>query len=268
MVNKVAAKKISIRFEQVGKESFKDKLESLSELLRTRFPTYEKPQVQSVSINMANPHVPVVDNDGGAVELHMVSANNQHALLIGNQGFDYLVRDYIDYQTQKEMFIFVVKAVQTIMNIKYVGLISLQNINIFEFDTNGLAINIRNESPFNVLENSFTTDWTRVGAATRQDYVLKNGLLGMNVSSTIAHQGQSFAPQNEWRLWQMMGGIPVLEDKRLILTISVFHNQQEMRGKKAPGLSFIDFDLAKIGEDIDQIHEHLNNTYESITKES
>jgi len=268
MVNKVAAKKISIRFEQVGKESFKDKLESLSELLRTRFPTYEKPQVQSVSINMANPHVPVVNNDDGAIELHMVSANNMHALLIGNQGFDYIVRDYIDYKVQKEMFIFVVEAVQTIMNIKFVGLILLQNINIFEFNTDGLAINIKNDSPFNVLENSFTTDWTCVGAATRQDYVLENGLLGMNVSSTIAHQGQSFAPQHEWGLWQMMGGIPVLKNRKLILTISVVHNQQATHGKKAPGLNFVDFDLAKIGEDIDQIHEHLNNTYESITKES
>ncbi len=268
MVNKVVAKKISFRFEPIGQDTFKSKLEGIREALRYLFPTANTPKLQSVSINMSNPQSPpVVEFSGDATELHMISADNKHALIIGVQGFDYITRDYVNYEKQKEIFLSVIRTIHSVLDFHYVSHISQHNINMFDVDGTSKAMHIKNDSPFNVLENNFETNWTCIGAATRQDYVLENGLLGMTVNSTVAHPRQSYAPQQEWNIWQMMGGIPVLEERKLLLTISVAHHQKEKQlgAQTAPNL--VEFSIEDVQKKLDTVHKYVNSAYNSITKE-
>ncbi|GAM63936.1 hypothetical protein JCM19232_2346 [Vibrio ishigakensis] len=267
MVNKIVAKKASIRFEKLGVSGLKSKLEALQEALRDRFPKSHMPRVQALNIDLTNPNAVQVDQDG-AYELHMVSADNVHALKIGNQGFDYSIRNYAPFEAQKEMFLHVVRMVMHAMDVKYVGHISMQNINMLAFDAEGAAANIRENSPFAVTDKGIDEAWQRVGAATRHDYELDDGLIGLVVHSTIAHEGQSFIPQPEWELWQFMGGIPVVQERSLLLTISVAHHQQGKEQRAPQGMSLVNLDLQDVENKFDHIHEHLNRTYGSITKES
>lgn len=267
MVNKIVAKKASIRFEKLGVSALKSKLEALQEALRDRFPKSHMPRVQALNIDFTNPNAVQVDQDG-AYELHMVSADNVHALKVGNQGFDYSVRNYVPFKEQKEMFLHVVSMVMRAMDVKYVGHMSIQNINMLTFDSEGAAANIRENSPFAVTDKGIDEAWQRVGAATRHDYELDDGLIGLVVHSTIANKGQSFIPQPEWELWQFMGGIPVVQERSLLLTIAVAHHQQGKEQRTPQGVSLVSLDLQDVENKFDQIHEHLNRTYDSITKES
>lgn len=267
MVNKIVAKKASIRFEKLGVEPFKSKLETLQEALRNRFPKSHMPRVQAFNIDLTNPNSVQVDQDG-AYELHMASADNVHALKIGNQGFDYSVRNYVSFEQQKEMFLYVVDMVMRTMDVKYVGHLSMHNINMFAFDAEGEAANIRKNSPFCVTDKGIDDVWQCVGAATRHDYELDDGLIGLTIHSTMAHAGQSFIPQPEWELWQFMGGIPVVQERSLLLTISVAHHQQGKEQRTPQGVRLVNLDLQDIENKFDQIHVHLNRTYDSITKES
>lgn len=267
MVNKIVAKKASIRFEKLGVSTLKSKLETLQEALRDRFPKSNMPRFQSFNIDLTNPNSVHIDQDGGVHELHMVSADNIHALKIGNQGFDYSVRGYVEYEQQREMFLYVVGLVMHIMEVKYFGLLSLHNINMFAFDAEGAAANIRENSPFAATHKEIDDVWQRVGAATRHDYELDDGLIGLVVNSTIAQQGQSFVPQPEWELWQFMGGIPVVQERSLLLTISVVHHQKEKAQRTPQEFSLVKLELADVATKLDLIHGLLNSTYDSITKE-
>lgn len=267
MANNVVAKKTSIRFEQLGIDTFKSKLEALQEALRPRFPIYLIPNIQSVSINMSNAQASVVDNNG-MVELHMVSADRLYALQIGNLGMDLTASKYVEFDQQKEMFLFVVNEIKNIFDIKYLAQLFIHNTNMLDVNESGIAENIKTESSFNVLENnSLDGGWSCIGAATRQDYLQENGLIGMTVHSSIAHPGQSFVPQPDWGLWQLMGAIPVIDKKCLLLNISVAHNQQERTKLSSQGLSFVPFDLSDVETKLDIIHSYLNKTYDAITKE-
>ncbi|ANN29628.1 TPA: TIGR04255 family protein [Vibrio vulnificus] len=266
MVNKVVAKKISIRFEQLVAEQFNSKLPGLQELLRVRFPTYQTPRVESFNINVSNPNSVQIDKNG-ATELYMSSADNMHALQIGNQGFDYTVRGYVEFEEQKEMFLFVLNAIYSVMDVKFIGHLSIRNINLFNINEEGVVPNIKADSPFNISENSGIDDWIQMGAGTRRDYVLENGLLGMAVNSSIAVQGQSYVPQQEWQLWQMTGGVPAVMEKSLLLMIFVAHNQKDFASRGQAGNVLVDLNIANIEEQLTRIHDLLNQTFASITKE-
>ncbi|EFO47427.1 hypothetical protein AKH15_19675 [Vibrio parahaemolyticus] len=266
MVNKVVAKKISIRFEQLGAEQFNSKLPELQELLRVRFPAHQIPIIESYNIDVRNPNSLQIDKNG-ASELYMVSADNSHSLQIGNQGFDYSTHRYVPYQEQKEMFIFVLEAIQRVMQVKFVGHLSMRNINLFELNGDGVATDINTESPFNISENTGIESWTQVGAATRRDFAMDNGLLGMSVNSSIAQQGQSYVPQPEWHSWQMADGVPAVMQKSLLLMILVAHNQKEIALHPRTN-TLVDLDINDISEKLDHIRSLLNQTFDSITKES
>ncbi|HHC7311255.1 TPA: TIGR04255 family protein [Vibrio campbellii] len=266
MVNKVVAKKISIRFEQLGAEQFNSKLPELQELLRVRFPAHQTPTIESYNIDVRNPNSLQIDKNG-ASELYMVSADSYHSLQIGNQGFDYSTHRYVAYETQKEMFLFVLEAIQHVMQVKFVGHLSMRNINLFALNDDGVATDINTDSPFNISDNTGIESWAQVGAATRRDFSMENGLLGMAVNSSIAQQGQSYIPQPEWHSWQMAGGIPAVLKKSLLLMILVAHNQKE--NALQPGANtLVDLDINDISEKLDHIRNLLNQTYNSITKES
>ncbi|EPR5524696.1 TIGR04255 family protein [Vibrio parahaemolyticus] len=267
MVNKIVAKKASIRFEPLGVTTLKSKLEALQEALRDRFPKSKMPRMQAFNIDLTNPNSIQVDQDG-AHELHMVSADNVHALKIGNQGFDYSIRGYVSYEHQREMFLHVVDLAMRTMDVKYVGHLSVHNINMFAFDAEGAAANIRENSPFAAKDKGIDDSWQHVGAATRHDYELDDGLVGLVIHSTIAQEGQSFIPQPEWELWQLMGGIPVVQERSLLLTIAVAHNQEGKAQRTPQGVSLVNLDLEDVANKFDLVHEHLNRTYDSITKES
>ncbi|MBG5950859.1 MULTISPECIES: TIGR04255 family protein [Proteus] len=262
MVNKIVAKKISIRFEKLGISGFKSKLETLQEVLRDRFPKSFMPRVQAFNIDITNPNTVQIDQDG-VYELYMASADGLHSLKIGNQGFDYTVHRYASFDVQKEFFLHVVKNVIDVMEVKYIGYLSVQNINLFTCDTDGATPHIRKNSPLATTDIGIDKSWKQAGVATRHDYEMDDGSIGLVVLSTIAQVGQSFVPQTEWELWQFVGGIPVIQNISLLVTISVVHHQGR-KAQRSPGGNLVELDLNKVESQLEQLHQHLNQTYSSL----
>ncbi len=267
MVNKIVTKKASIRFEKLGVTTLKSKLETLQEVLRDRFPKSSMPRLQAVNIDLTNLNSVQVDQEG-AHELHMASADNVHSLKIGNQGFDYSIRGYAEYAQQREMFLHVLERVMKVIDVKYVGHLAMNNTNMFTVNDEGFAANIRKGSPFAVTANGIDDSWKCIGAATRRDYELNDGLIGLVVHSTIAQKGQSYIPQPDWELCKLMGGIPVVNERSLILTIGVAHNQEAKAQRSPQEISLVPLDLDDVKLKLDMIHKHLNSTYYSITTDS
>lgn len=271
MSNHIAAKFVCITYSQLPKESFKENLPQLIECLRKKLPRFDTPDVNDIMVNVNSGNVATQTTEHGK-ELHMVDANGNLGVKVGNQGLSVSCAKYVEYDELLKFFSWIINEVSTTLNISHFSHLTLRNVNLF-IEVQGNPNNfqdIRNASywgrqEFPTIEKAFTCS----GAATRHEYLSSDYLKHINISSGVVlpTRNQSYIPQEEWNIWQLRGAVPTVTDVNLLIDISATSfvapvNQPELQN------NVVEFDLDIINSKLNELHALVNSVYFDITKDN
>jgi uncharacterized protein (TIGR04255 family) len=270
MSNHIAVKFVGIVYSSIPKQSFAENLPKLIEVLRTRFPRYETPDVNSFTFNIGSGDIAAQQSDGGK-ELHMVDAKGILGVKLSNTELVISCSEYVEYDMLIECFSWVTSRIKEILKLTHFARVSLRNINLFEKvegqknafqDIRDTKFWGRQELP------TLETDFACSGAATRHDYFSSDYLSYIQLSSGVvlpAHN-QSYIPQNEWGMWKLRGDIPTLETTHLLIDINATEFVAPVN-KPSKQHNVEDFEESIIKIKLNKLHELVNSIYYDITKE-
>ncbi len=270
MSNHIAAKFVGIVYSQLPRELFKENLPRLVERLRTKLPRFDTPNVNDITVNVNGDSVAAQTTEQGK-ELHLVDAQGNFGVKIGNQGLSISCDKYVDYEELLNFFTWVIEEVSKTINISHFSRLTLRNINLFKEIPGQINKfeDIRDASywgrqEFATLNNTFACS----GAATRHEYLANDYLKHININSGVVmpSHNQSYIPQDEWNIWKLRGAIPTLKEVSLLIDISATKfvspvNQPELQN------NVIEFNVEIVKTKLNELHELVNNVYFDITKD-
>ena len=270
MSNHIAAKFFGLMYAPVAKERFIELIPSLIEELRGTFPRFEEEPVNELRIDFGGDAIKHRQELAGK-ELNMVDAEGLWAVKIGNNGINFSTSSYVTYEDSIAFIENVLSKLDNVIGITHFSKVHLRNINLFD-EVDGEPNHfqdIKDKEYWGRQDfNTFATGFVCNGASTRHEYYSGDYLKLIQLSSGIVLNGQSYIPQNEWRLWKLRGGIPVRKQNGASLLIDITGhsfeapvNVPEKQNNVSP------FELERINASFDALHDLVNSVYSDIIKE-
>ncbi len=267
MINHIAVKFVGLTYSAVPPESFKKNHETLIDLLRASFPRFDVPTINNISVNLAEEQINTEKTN--AIEVHMVSADSELGVKIGNQGIFLSVDGYMKFSDLVDVFKPIVEAIHTSLGITHFSQVHLRNINLFpEVESNKFR-DIRNSDNWGrqdiltLASNNFSCN----GAATRHEYISEDYMKRLQISSGVVFsKTHSYIPQEEWDIWRLRGRIPVAEEVNLLIDISGTNHQAPINDPEKQH-TVKEYNWDKIAEQLNSLHDQINSVYGDILTE-
>ena len=263
MINHIAAKFVGLSYSAVPSETFKKNHQSLIEALRPKFPRYDAPTVNNIQLNLSGEQLNTEQTSN--IVVHMVSADGKYGIKIGNQGIFFSVDGYTSFKELISEFESVVDSVHAVLAITHFSQVHLRNINLFPEAAPNKFKDIRDDSYWGRQSLSTLSDeFLCIGAATRHEYFSHDYMRQLQISSAvILGDKRSFIPQDEWDIWRLRGGIPVVKDVELQIDI-IGIMQQAPANEPERKLEVKEFNWNEISKQLKLLHDDVNGVYGDI----
>lgn len=267
--NHIAAKFASLEIAPLPVDEFKQAMSGLTAKLREHYPRYEERTISGFQFSLSDQSFtnrqPLEDK-----ELHMVDAEGNWGVKIGNRGISLSTAKYEPYEEVLTRFQELLNTCVACLKISFFSKTSLRNINLFNevADKHNHFEDIKHAAywgrqDFDTLGEGFLCS----GASTRHEYISPDFHSRIQLVSgiVIGGQRQSYIPQDQWDIWQLRGGIPVssADGAQLLIDIAATKSEASLQ---QPG-TVSPYSWKKVKESLDGLHKIINNVYADIIQE-
>ena len=267
MINHIAAKFVGLSYSAVPPETFKKNHQDLIEVLRSRFPRFETPIVKNISLNLSDEQLGTEQTNG--MEIHMVGADSQFGIKVGNQGVFFSVDGYLSFDDLVREFESVIESIHAVLAITHFSHVHLRNINLFsEIESNKFK-DIRHANYWGKqsLPTLSGSKFLCNGAATRHEYVSPDYIKQLFISSAVVVGNlHSHIPKDEWDIWRLRGGVPMAKEVKLLIDIAGIHHQAPLSEPEKQHI-VKEFNWDEISGQLKSLHNDINGVYGDIIRE-